>query len=176
MQRTAIREVPRVAAGFRAAAPPSRPTGLWRYVLSGTPATLLTAPCVYSLLVPFLLLDVWVTAYQHVCFRAWGIGRVPRRTFFVVDRHQLPYLNAIERLNCTFCSYANGVLAYVREVAACTEQYWCPIKHAHRPEGPHRRYHEFFDFGDDVAYRTQLSAARRQLVDRRRQHPNRSHS
>ena len=26
----------------------------------------------------------------------------------------LAYLNGIEKLNCTFCSYANGLIAYVR--------------------------------------------------------------
>jgi hypothetical protein len=54
---------------------------------------------------------------------------VPRRQFCVVDRHKLGYLNAIEKVHCVYCSYANGAIAYIREIAARTEQY-CPIKHA----------------------------------------------
>jgi hypothetical protein len=37
---------------------------------------------------------------------------------------------AIEKINCAYCSYANGAIASVREMASRTEIYWCPIKHA----------------------------------------------
>jgi hypothetical protein len=36
------------------------------------------------------------------------MARVPRRRYFAVDRHKLAHLNGIEKVNCTFCSYANG--------------------------------------------------------------------
>jgi hypothetical protein len=32
-----------------------------------------------------------------------------------IDRHRLGYLNVIEKANCVYCSYANGVVAYVRD-------------------------------------------------------------
>ena len=35
-------------------------------------------------------------------------------------------------INCIYRSYANGLCSYVTEVAARTEQHWCPIKHARR--------------------------------------------
>ena len=92
------------------------------YIREGSVLSLLTAPVIYSLLLPLALLDTWVTIYQGVCFPIYGIARVPRRHYLVIDRHKLAYLNAIEKVHCTFCSYANGVIAYVREVAACTEQ------------------------------------------------------
>ena len=118
------------------------------------------------------LLDTWVTIYQWVCFPIYGIARVPRRHYFVIDRHKLAYLNAIEKVNCTFCSYANGLLAYVREVAARTEQYWCPIKHARPLAVPHTRYHLFFDYGDAEGYRRGLVTLRRTLP-RRGEHDSR---
>ncbi len=92
----------------------------------------LTAPLIYSVAVPFVLADAWITLYQWICFPLYGIARVPRRDYFVLDRHKLAYLNAIEKVNCTYCSYANGTIAYIREIAARTEQYWCPIKHGGR--------------------------------------------
>jgi hypothetical protein len=138
--------------------------GLWRYVTGATLATALTAPVIYSLLLPFLLLDLWVTAYQAICFRAWGVKRVRRRDFFAIDRHKLPYLNALEKVNCVYCSYANGVLAYVREIAARTEQYWCPIRHARRPRGSHQRYDLFTPYGDAVAYRARQAGIRRLIT------------
>ncbi|HEX8027624.1 MAG TPA: hypothetical protein VF491_04135 [Vicinamibacterales bacterium] len=137
--------------------------GLWRYVLHGSVPTALTAPVIYSLLVPFLALDVWVVAYQAICFRAWGVARVRRRDYLVLDRHRLEYLNGLEKMHCLYCSYANGLLAYVREVASRTEQYWCPIRHATRPRDPHERYGGFVRYGDARSYRTELPALRAQL-------------
>ena len=130
------------------------------YILQGDLLSLLTAPVVYSLLLPFALLDLWVTLYQWVCFPIYGMPRVPRRRYFTVDRHKLAYLNRIEKLNCTVCSYANGLIAYVREVAARTEQYWCPIKHARAIPAPHQRYHVFPDYGDAHGYRKELPTLR----------------
>jgi hypothetical protein len=80
-----------------------------------------------------------------------------------MDRHRLAYLNGIEKLNCAYCTYANGLIAYVREVAGRTEQYWCPIRHARRIPAPHRRYAHFFEYGDAAAYRHNLSAKRHEL-------------
>jgi hypothetical protein len=130
------------------------------YVLDGDLLSLLTAPVIYSLLLPLILLDLWVTLYQSVCFPIYGISRVPRRRYFAVDRHKLAYLNGIEQLHCTFCSYANGLIAYVREVAARTELYWCPIKHARTIPAPHGRYRLFFEYGDAERYRRHLEALR----------------
>jgi hypothetical protein len=133
------------------------------YIREGSLLSLLTAPVIYSLIVPLVVLDVWTTVYQWVCFPIYGVPRVARREYFVIDRHKLAYLNGIEKVNCTFCSYANGLIAYIREVAACTEQYWCPIKHARAVPTPHQRYHFFFDYGDATGYRRELPALRHSL-------------
>jgi len=130
--------------------------GIPAYILEGNFLSLLTAPVIYSLALPLVVLDLWVTLYQWVCFPIYGIARVPRRRYFAIDRHKLAYLNGIEKANCTFCSYANGLIAYVREVAARTEQYWCPIKHARTIPVPHNRYDLFFDYGDAERYRRDL--------------------
>jgi len=66
----------------------------------------------------------------------------------------------IERFNCFYCSYANGVIAQAREVAARTEQYWCPIKHARRMLGSHDRYPRFLEFGDAESYRQGIERLR----------------
>jgi hypothetical protein len=102
-------------------------------------------------------------ALQQVCFRAWGVARVPRSGYLVIDRHRLAYLNGIEKLNCVFCGYANGLLAYVREVAARTELYWCPIRHGRLVRSPHARYRHFTRYGDARAYRLGLPRLRETL-------------
>lgn len=122
--------------------------------------SLLVAPMTYSLIAPLVILDAWLWLFQAVCFSVYGIGKVDRSRYILLDRGQLQYLNAIERLNCNYCGYANGVLAYAREVAARTEQYFCPIKHARRCASAHARYQKFLDFGDAGAYRKELATLR----------------
>jgi hypothetical protein len=143
--------------------------GLIDYLRGGDLPTLLTAPVIYSLIVPFALLDLWVTVFQRVCFPVYGIAPVPRRRYFSLDRHKLAYLNVLEKINCTYCSYVNGLIAYVREVAARTEQYWCPIKHARHVPSPHARYAAFADYGDPADYRWSQPELRSALVRHPRQ-------
>lgn len=126
-------------------------------------ATVLTAPVIYSLIIPIALIDGWASVYQAVCFRAYRIPRVRRSRYIVVDRDKLSYLNVIEALNCLFCEYANGVIAYVREISSRTEQYWCPIKHASAITDPHLRYYQFLEYGDAEGYRDRLEEFRQRL-------------
>lgn len=116
-------------------------------------AFLAAAPVLYSLILPLAVLDLWVRAYEALCFPVFGIAKVPRSRYLVFDRARLPYLNALERAACLYCSYANGVVAYCREVAARTEQYFCPIRHARRPDSVHARYAHFAAYGDAAVLR-----------------------
>ena len=113
----------------------------------------ISSPIIYSLVVPLMFLDLALTLYQFVCFPIYRIRKVPRSDFIVLDRHHLGYLNAVEKLNCTFCSYGNGVIAYGREIASRTEERWCPIKNARRARGVHHRYYNFDDYGDALSFR-----------------------
>lgn len=139
--------------------------GLVKYLAGASPWVVLTAPVIYSLIIPFVIMDLWVSAYQAICFPVYRIPQVKRSRYVVFDRSALAYLNLIEKLNCGYCSYANGVAAYVREVAARTEQYWCPIKHARRVLGAHDRYVHFAEYGDAEHYAEELKQARARLKD-----------
>ena len=133
---------------------------LFSYIQRAKLRHIASAPIIYSVVVPIALLDLCITAYQHSCFRLYGIPRVVRAKYVVIDRQHLAYLNAIEKLNCIYCGYGNGVIAYCREVIARTEQYWCPIKHAHKVLDSHRLSENFSEFGDAEGYRQQLEALR----------------
>lgn len=137
--------------------------GIWSFLWNTPLASLLVAPMIYSLIIPLVLLDLWVRLYQAVCFPGYGIAKVDRSRYVLLDRGHLQYLNWIEQVNCNFCGYANGLVAYAREIAARTEQYFCPIKHAHRALGPHSHYSEFLDFGDAHAYKEELGKLRAEL-------------
>jgi len=77
-------------------------------------------PVIYSMVVPIVLLDLSMSLYRAACFPLYRISKVDRSQFVAIDRHRLAYLNISEKLNCTYCGYANGVLAYAREIAART--------------------------------------------------------
>ncbi len=137
-------------------------TGLLRYIFGARPLAILTAPLVYSGFVPLLLLDLFLSLYQAACFPVYGIPKAKRSDYLVFDREDLPYLNIIEKLNCFYCSYGNGLAAYFREISARTEQYWCPIKHSRRIRAAHERYPRFFEYGDAESYRKGLERLRKE--------------
>ena len=108
----------------------------------------LSAPFIYSMIVPLASLDLSMSLYQAICFRLYGIPSVRRSKYIVMDRKYLSFLNGIEKFNCVYCAYGNGVISYSKEIISRTEQYWCPIKHARQVPGNHRRYAKFIDYGD----------------------------
>lgn len=122
--------------------------GLAKYVFSANIFIVLTAPVIYSVIVPFVLLDIFITAYQWICFPIYGIEKVKRSDYFVFDRYHLQYLNLVEKINCAYCSYGNGLMAYAGEISGRTEKYWCPIKHARKAVKVHQHYMDFADYGD----------------------------
>lgn len=135
------------------------------YLLHSSILAYLTAPVIYSGFVPFLLLDLFLAVYQGICFPVYGVPKARRADYIIFDRGNLKYLNLLERLNCAYCSYGNGVLAWGVEVAARTEQHWCPIKHAQRLRAPHSRYGHFFDYGDAEKYSKEIEIVRNDFVD-----------
>ncbi|MBF0424175.1 MAG: hypothetical protein HQL73_14420 [Magnetococcales bacterium] len=137
------------------------------YLRGSRIALLVTAPIIWSVAIPLVLLDLMVTLYQAICFPVYGIPTVCRSEFVVIDRHKLAYLSWLEKLNCVYCGYGNGVLAYAREIASRTEERWCPIKHRKSPKHPHPRYEGFADYGDrDSYYRKEDARKRRETKSR----------
>ncbi len=140
-------------------------TSLARYVLYSRFFAIVTAPFIYVCIIPFALTDLFISLYQAVCFPVYGIPKARRQDYIAIDRNKLRYLNALEGLNCMYCSYANGLLAYVVEIAGRTEQHWCPIKHARRIQHPHDRYSHFLPYGDASAYRERIDKVRDDFKD-----------
>ena len=138
---------------------------LSEYVYDSGFLIILTMPLIWSVVIPALMLDGLVSLYQLICFPIYGIPRVKRGEYVVIDRHGLHYLNSLEKLNCIYCGYFNGLMGYIREIAARTEQYWCPIRHARPVKSVHSRYRRFFEYGDAEAYRDGLPEVRKEFDD-----------
>jgi len=132
--------------------------------LGNRPINLLTAPIIYGMVFPMLLLDVCICFYQAICFPIYKIPKVKRDNYIIFDRHHLSYLNIVEKSHCVYCTYGNGLLAYATEIIARTEQYFCPIKHARKMMGRHARYANFVEYGDAEDYQTKLEKFRSGLA------------
>lgn len=131
---------------------------LW--LVTNRPQNLITGPIIYGMILPLLMLDLCVSFYQFTCFPIYGVTKVRRADYIVFDRHQLDYLNFIEKFHCTYCAYGSGLMGYMAEILARTEQYFCPIKHAHKILGTHSHYNRFLDYGDAADYEARLEAFR----------------
>lgn len=121
---------------------------VWRYVTRVPFRHWISAPFIYSMIIPLLMTDLFVSVYHAVAFPLYGIPKIRRRDYIVYDRRFLDYLNWVQKVNCLYCSYANGLIAYTGEIAARTERYWCPIKAASKPATTHAWYHDFADYGN----------------------------
>ncbi|SDP84146.1 hypothetical protein [Desulforhopalus singaporensis] len=134
---------------------------LYRYFRESKLIFFLTAPIIYSVLIPLLLFDLFLTLYQVLCFPVYQIRKVNRKDYLIIDRQHLAYLNLVEKVNCMYCGYANGLLSYALEIGSRTEKYWCPIKHAKKVRDPHSRYRAFLEYGDGEGYKNKLNEFRR---------------
>ncbi|NEW59736.1 hypothetical protein GSY74_00430, partial [Sulfurovum sp. bin170] len=101
-----------------------------RYLSSFPVLAIFTIPFIWSMIVPIAIIDLLITIYQWVCFPIYKIPKIKRSDYVVIGRYRLFYLDKVEKINCWYCEYFNGVIAYVREISARTEQFWCPIKHS----------------------------------------------
>lgn len=128
------------------------------------PKNFLTMPIIYGMLVPLAVLDLCISLYQLTCFPIYGITRVKRANYILIDRQYLAYLNIIEKLDCMYCGYAVGMIAYSSEILARTEQYFCPIKHARKILGVHARYAHFLGYGEADDFHGKLEKFRSELA------------
>lgn len=137
--------------------------GIFRWIVTNRPQNLITGPIIYGMFIPLLLMDLLVSLYQITCFPIYGVQKVRRSDYIMYDRQHLEYLNVIEKFHCSYCAYGTGLLAYMNEILARTEQYFCPIKHARKVLGTHKRYERFINYGEATDYETRLEEYRKAL-------------
>lgn len=138
---------------------------LFSFIIKSPIMHLLSVPVVWAVLIPAWFLDGFVSMYQWICFPIYKIEKVKRSDYIIIDRHRLKYLNVIEKFNCLYCSYFNGLLGYVTEISARTEQYWCPIRHSTMSKSIHGKYKNFYDYGDSKNFRKGLAELRKTLKE-----------
>lgn len=113
----------------------------------------LSMPFVYSVFIPAVFLDICVEIYHRICFKLYGLPYVKRLNYIRIDRQKLSYLSWLEKINCAYCGYINGLFHYVSVIAAETEKYWCGIMHAKYKGFKAPAHHKnFLPYGDEQAY------------------------
>lgn len=135
----------------------------FRWLITDRPQNLITGPIIYAMIIPLIITDLFISFYQMTCFPIYGIKKVRRSDYVIFDRQHLSYLNFIEKFHCTYCAYGTGMIAYISEIVARTEQYFCPIKHARKALGKHSRYVRFLEYGEAENYGAKLEEYRRAL-------------
>lgn len=134
---------------------------LYRYLRDSNLMFVLSSPVIYSLFFVLVFLDLFLALYQLLCFPVYKMKKVDRRDYVIIDRQHLAYLNLVEKINCMYCGYANGLLSYALEIGSKTEEYWCPIKHAKKTRDPHSRYQTFLEYGDAEGYKSKMGEFRK---------------
>lgn len=128
--------------------------GKW-FPLIGLIKLVFGMPFIYALIIPIFALDIMVSLYQSVCFPIYRIPKIRRSHFIHIPRKGLESLNIVDRLNCYYCSYANGVLRYTQKIAAETEKMWCPIRQRLKPGYQEPSHHT--DFSENGCKETLLT-------------------
>ena len=134
---------------------------LWDWFREIPLLQLLSAPVVYMMIVPAMALDIMLFIYHHVVSRVFKIEFRKRSEYVIFDRQYLGYLNVVEKINCLYCAYFNGLMQYASSIAARTEFYFCPIKHAKKIAYNHEFYHTFLPYGEGDDYQKSLKELRK---------------
>jgi hypothetical protein len=85
----------------------------------------LSAPFIYSMIIPIVIFHIFLEIYHQITFRLCHIPLVSYKDHFVFDRRHLDYLNVLEKFNCIYCGYYNGLIGYAREIGG-HKRYWVP--------------------------------------------------
>lgn len=128
----------------------------------------MSIPFIWGVLPAAVIMHVAVFIYQAICFRLYTIERVRLRDYICFDREKLSYLTTIDKLNCAYCSYVNGLFGYMSEIGHRTEYYWCGVKHQNQPANPAFAYQsKFADYGDKDDYEAVLVKSGREEPKRK---------
>lgn len=105
----------------------------------------ISAPFIYSGLIIVPVIDIVFETYHRIGFFMYGIPYVDRSKYIRIDRHKLKKLNIVDRMNCVYCGYVNGWLAYAAKIAGETEKYWCAIMHEEKYGFKHLEHQKNFE-------------------------------
>lgn len=105
---------------------------------------IIAAVACYICIFPLFMIDIFIWQFQNIYFRNFQIPLIQRSQYIVLDRFSLSKLTFWQRINCLYCEYANGLIAFAKAVVNQMELYSCAIKHVHQPLGQEHQK-DFFE-------------------------------
>ena len=115
---------------------------------------IISAPIIWSCIIPLVIVDIWLEIYHRLCFPLYGLTYIKRSKYIKIDRHKLKYLNYRQKIGCMYCGYANGVIHYWSVIADKTEYYWCGIQHQKDKNFVSPKHHQIFSkYGDEKEFK-----------------------
>lgn len=124
---------------------------------------LLSTPFIYGMIVPMLFFHILIEIYHRVCFYLYDMEYIDYRNHFRFDRHRIGGISPLQKFNCIYCEYGNGLASFTKEVIGKTEAFWCPIKHEDSPESPHAYYQQFMEYGNGRNFEEKRETVREKL-------------
>ncbi len=109
---------------------------------------IISAMAIYSMIIPLFIFSIWTWIYQELYFTLQDIPKVSIKDYVKFDRWDLKKLNHIQKMNCVYCEYANGVVSWGKAVAHQTEIYSCAIKHRHLVRGQLEENEKYFKYSE----------------------------
>ena len=110
---------------------------------------IIISPLIYFCSIGLITFDIFLELYHRTTFPIYKYNYIDRKKYIKIDRHKLQYLSFIEKVNCAYCGYANGLIQYTQVILAFTEEYWCGIKHENSIQD-HQK--DFIEYGDKITY------------------------
>lgn len=105
----------------------------------------------------FILSDIILEIYHHICFPIYGLEKVKRSEYLqIIDHTKLKYLLLREKIGCMWCGDVNGLLLYQKEIPGRTESYWCRVMHKNKSgfkTDPSQVSQKFPEFGDEMKFK-----------------------
>ena len=109
---------------------------------------------IYLMIIPIVFADICFELYHRISFPLYGFKYVKRSDYIRIDRQKLSYLHPLEKFNCAYCGYANGVAAYFVKIAGETERFWCSIRHKQNGSFQEPAHHVgFLPYDDEESFK-----------------------
>lgn len=106
---------------------------------------LISTPFIYGMLIPMIIFHILIELYHRIVFSLYDIEYVDYKQHFIFKRYKLNKLTLLQKINCIYCEYGNGLASYIKSIIGKTEVYWCPIKNGRNKNFTHEYYNKFID-------------------------------
>ena len=78
-------------------------------------------------------LHISIEIYHRIFSPLYKMPYIKRNAYIqIMDRNNLHHLTRLQKINCMYCGYTNGVIRYWAKIAGDTEHYWCGIQHKNK--------------------------------------------